>query len=128
MKILLTSVLVSNQDEALQFYTGVLGFVKKREIPMGQHKFLTVVSKEMQDGTELLLEPMEFEPARVYQKALFDAGIPSNVFHVTDLDQEYERLVRLGVVFSKKPTQMGPVKITVLNDTCGNYIQLVQVM
>jgi predicted enzyme related to lactoylglutathione lyase len=127
MKIRLTSVMVDNQDKALAFYTTVLGFVKKREIPMGEHKWLTVVSKEEQDGVELLLEPMGFAPAKTYQKALFDAGIPIAVFNVDDVQQEYDRLLKLGVVFSMKPTKMGPVTIVVLQDTCGNHIQLVQV-
>jgi predicted enzyme related to lactoylglutathione lyase len=128
MKIKLTSVMVDNQDKALKFYTDVLGFVKKRDIPMGEHKWLTVVSKEEQDGVELLLEPMGFAPAKIYQKALFDAGIPLTAFHVEDVEKEYERLTKLGVTFSMKPTQMGPTKLVVLNDTCGNYIQLVQII
>ncbi len=128
MKIRITSVMVDNQEKALKFYTEVLGFVKKTEIPMGEHKWLTVVSKEEQDGVELLLEPMGFEPAKVFQKALFEAGIPLTAFNVDNLDQEYEQLLKLGVVFSTPPTQMGPVKLAVLNDTCGNNIQLVQVL
>lgn len=128
MKIRVTSVMVDNQDKALKFYTEVLGFVKKTEVPLGEHKWLTVVSKEEQDGVELLLEPMGFEPAKVYQKALFEAGIPLTAFNVDDLDKEYERLLKLGVVFSTPPTQMGTVKLAVLNDTCGNNIQLVQIL
>jgi predicted enzyme related to lactoylglutathione lyase len=128
MKIKLTSVMVDDQEKALKFYTGVLGFVKKREIPMGEHKWLTVVSDEERDGIELLLEPMGFAPAKTYQQALFAAGIPSTVFNVDDIEKEYERLTSLGVLFSKKPTPMGPVKLAVFNDTCGNNIQLVQVL
>lgn len=128
MKIRVTSVMVDNQEKALKFYTEVLGFVKKTEIPLGEHKWLTVVSKEEQDGVELLLEPMGFEPAKVFQKALFEAGIPLTAFNVDNLDKEYERLLKLGVVFSMPPTQMGTVKLAVLNDTCGNNIQLVQVL
>ncbi|MEW6195567.1 MAG: VOC family protein [Bacteroidota bacterium] len=128
MKIRVTSVMVDNQDKALKFYTEVLGFVKKTEVPLGEHKWLTVVSKEEQDGVELLLEPMGFEPAKVYQKALFEAGIPLTAFNVDDLDKEYKRLLKLGVVFSTPPTQMGTVKLAVLNDTCGNNIQLVQIL
>lgn len=120
--------MVDDQEKALKFYTEVLGFVKKTEVPMGAHKWLTVVSKEEQDGVELLLEPMGFAPAKVYQKALFEAGIPLTAFNVDDIDKEYDRLKNLGVVFSLQPTQMGPVKIAVLNDTCGNNIQLVQVL
>jgi predicted enzyme related to lactoylglutathione lyase len=127
MKIKLSSILVDDQDKALKFYTEVLGFVKKTEIPMGEHRWLTVVSKEEQDGVELVLEPMGFAPAKVYQKALFDAGIPLTAFHVDDIQKEYERLEKLGVAFSMKPTKMGPVTLAVLDDTCGNNIQLVQV-
>jgi predicted enzyme related to lactoylglutathione lyase len=127
MKIKLTSVVVDDQDKALKFYTEVLGFVKKTEIPMGEHKWLTVVSKEEQDGVELLLEPMGFAPAKVYQKALFDAGIPLTAFHVDDIQKEYERLEKLGVTFSMKPTKMGPATLAVFDDTCGNNIQIVQV-
>lgn len=127
MKIKLASVMVSNQDKALQFYTEVLGFVKKTEIPMGEHKWLTVVSAEERDGVELVLEPMGFPPARVFQKELFEAGIPWTAFHVDDIQKEYERLEKLGVVFSIKPTKMGPVTLAVFDDTCGNNIQIVQV-
>lgn len=128
MRIRVTSVMVDNQDKALKFYTEVLGFIKKTEVPLGEHKWLTVVSKEEPDGVELLLEPMGFEPAKVYQKALFEAGIPLTAFYVDDLDKEYDRLLKLGVVFSTSPTQMGTVKLAVLNDTCGNNIQLVQIL
>lgn len=124
MKIRITNVLVDDQDKALKFYTGILGFVKKTEVPLGEHKWLTVVSKEEQDGVELLLEPMGFAPARVYQKALYEAGIPYTMFHVDDIQKEYERLVNLGVKFSLKPTKSGPVTIAVFDDTCGNNIQI----
>jgi catechol 2,3-dioxygenase-like lactoylglutathione lyase family enzyme len=127
MKIKLTSVMVDNQDKAQKFYTEILGFVLKRDIPMGEHKWLTVVSKEEQDGVELLLEPMGFEPAKSFQKALFEAGIPLTAFHVDDVYKEHERLEGLGVVFNMKPTKMGPATIAVFNDTCGNNIQIVQV-
>ena len=127
MRIKLTSLLVTDQDKALKFYTDILGFVKKTEIPMGEHKWLTVVSKEEQDGVELVLEPLGFEPARVYQKALFDAGIPLTSFMVTDVQAEYERLKGLGVVFSMPPTKMGAVQLAVFDDTCGNNIQGAQV-
>jgi predicted enzyme related to lactoylglutathione lyase len=128
MRIKLTSVMVDDQGKALKFYTEVLGFVKKKEIPMGEHKWLTVVSNEEQEGIELLLEPMGFEPAKTYQKALFEAGIPLTAFNVDDIEKEYEKLTGSGVVFSMKPTSMGPEKIAVFNDTCGNNIQLVQVL
>ena len=127
MKIKVTSVMVDDQEKALKFYTEKLGFVKKTEVPMGEHKWLTVVSGEEPDGVELLLEPMGFAPAKVFQKALKDAGIPLTMFNVTDIQREYERLEKSGVKFSMKPTQMGPATIAVLDDTCGNNIQLVQV-
>ena len=128
MKIKLTSVLVDNQEKALKFYTEVLGFIKKTEIPMGKHKWLTVVSKEEQDGVELVLEPISFDPAKVFQKELFKAGIPLTAFNVDNLDKEYERLADLGVTFSMKPTEMGATKLAVFDDTCGNNIQIFQVL
>ena len=127
MKIRLTSVPVRDQDKALRFYTEILGFIKKTEVPMGEHKWLTVVSKEEPDGVELLLEPMGFAPAAVYQKALFEAGIPYTAFNVDNIEEEYQRLEKKGVVISMKPTPMGPVTIAVFDDTCGNNIQMVQV-
>lgn len=119
--------MVDDQAKALQFYTGILGFVKKRDIPMGEHRWLTVVSPEEQDGTELLLEPMGFPPALVFQKALYEAGIPLAAFKVEDVGADYQRLKEVGVVFSMPPTQMGPTTIAVLDDTCGNNIQIFQV-
>lgn len=127
MKIKVTSVMVDNQDKALEFYTDILGFIKKRDIPLGEHKWLTVVSKEEQDGVELLLEPMGFPPAVVFQKALFEAGIPAIMFNVSNIQEEYERLQKAGVVFSIAPTRMGPSTIAVFKDTCGNNVQIVQV-
>jgi predicted enzyme related to lactoylglutathione lyase len=127
MKIKLTSVIVSNQDKALKFYTEVLGFVKKTEVPLGDHKWLTVVSAEERDGVELVLEPIAFPPAKVYQQALFEAGIPLTAFNVADIEKEYERLKKLGVKFSMSPTKMGPVILAVFDDTCGNNIQIIQV-
>jgi predicted enzyme related to lactoylglutathione lyase len=128
MKIKLTSVLVNDQEKALKFYTEVLGFIKKTEVPLGKHKWLTVVSKEDQDGVELVLEPISFEPAKIYQKELFNAGIPLTAFNVDNVDEEYERLVNLGVLFSMKPTEMGPTKLAVFSDTCGNNIQIFQLL
>jgi catechol 2,3-dioxygenase-like lactoylglutathione lyase family enzyme len=128
MKIAVTSVLVDNQDKALKFYTDVLGFVKKRDIPLGEARWLTVVSKEEQDGVELLLELTSFTPAKTYQKELFKAGIPFTAFNVADIDREYQRLIDLEVSFSMKPTQMGPTKLAVFDDTCGNNIQIFQVL
>jgi len=127
MKIRLTSVLVDDQDKALKFYTEILGFVKKREIPMGEYRWLTIVSKEEPDGVEVVLEPMGFAPAKVYQRALHDAGIPLTAFNVDNIQSEYERLEKLGVKFSMGPTQMGPATLAVFDDTCGNNIQLIQV-
>ena len=126
LKIIVTSITVSDQEKALAFYTNILGFIKKTEIPMGQYKWLTVVSPEAPDSVELLLEPLAFAPAQVYQKALFDAGIPCTIFGVANVQAEYDRLLALGVVFKTKPTAMGPVTIAVLEDTCGNLVQMVQ--
>ena len=128
MKIKLTTVMVKDQEKALKFYTEVLGFIKKREIPMGEYKWLTVVSREEPNGVELVLEPMAFEPAKIYQKALLEAGIPAAAFWVEDIESEFERLTSLGVMFSMRPTQMGPTKLAVFNDTCGNNIQIFQVL
>ncbi len=126
MKIKLTSLLVDDQDKALKFYTEILGFVKKTEVPMGEYKWLTVVSAEEQSGVELVLEPMAFAPARDYQKALKAAGIPYTSFAVDDVAKETERLQSLGVVFSILPTKMGAVTLAVFDDTCGNNIQIAQ--
>ena len=126
MKIIVSAVMVDDQAKALAFYTGKLGFQKKNDIPLGEYRWLTVVSPEAADGTELLLEPMGFAPARVYQKALFDAGIPATMFGVADAQREYERLRSLGVTFRQPPTPAGPVTIAVFEDTCGNLIQIVQ--
>jgi len=126
MQIKLTSVMVDDQDRALKFYTEILGFIKKMEIPAGDHKWLTVVSPEGPNDIELLLEPLGFPPAKTYQKALFEAGIPATSFFVADIQQESGRMKNLGVTFTVDPTPMGPVTIAVFNDTCGNLIQLVQ--
>ena len=109
MKIVLTSVMVDDQERVLRFYTGIPGFVKKTEIPMGEFKWLTVVPPEGTAAVELLLEPMGFPPAKVYQKALFDAGIPLTSFGIDDVRKEFERLQTRGGVFRLEPTQMGPV-------------------
>jgi predicted enzyme related to lactoylglutathione lyase len=126
MKIQLTSVMVGDQAHALEFYTEVLGFVKKTDIQAGEYRWLTVVSPEGPRDIELVLEPNANPAAKVYQKALFDSGIPLTMFFVDDIRKEYERLEQLGVVFSMKPTPAGPVTIAVFDDTCGNLIQLVQ--
>lgn len=128
IKIYVTSVPVQNQDKALKFYTEKLGFIKKTEVPVGEYRWLTVVSPQEQNGVELLLEPMAFEPAQQYQKALKDAGIPWTSFMVDDLKKEYKRLRELGVQFSMEPKEVGPTMIAVLDDTCGNNIQLAQML
>ncbi len=129
MKVTLISIPVRDQEKALQFYTEKLGFIKKKDTPLGGgNRWITLVSAEWQDGPELLLEPApnHFEPSKVFQDALMEAGIPYTQFDVTDVQEEYDRLTKLGVEFSMKPTEMGVVKVAVLNDTCGNNIQLVQ--
>ena len=128
MKIKVTSVLVDDQVNALTFYTEILGFQKKRDIPLGDASWLTVVSKEEPDGVELLLEPTKFGPSKIYQKALFDAGIPITVFSVDDITEEHLRLIELGVKFSMQPTQMGTALLAVFDDTCGNKIQIAQTL
>ncbi len=127
MKIRLTSVIVDDQDKALKFYTEVLGFVKKNDIPAGEYRWLTVISGEEQDGVELSLEPVAFPPAKIFQKALFDAGIPYTAFNVNNIEEEYERLKKLGVAFSMEPTNEGEATFAVFDDTCGNNIQIAQV-
>ena len=124
MKIALTSVLVNDQVEALRFYTEVLGFEKKTDVPLGEHRWLTVVSPEDPDGVELVLEPDEHPAARPFKQALVADGIPFTSFAVTDVHAEAERLRSLGVVFSQEPVQMGSVTTAVLDDTCGNLIQI----
>lgn len=126
IKINVTSVPVDDQNKALDFYTRVLGFIKKTDVPVGEYKWLTVVSPSEQSGVELLLEPMAFEPAKVYQKSLKEAGIPWTSFAVDDLEKEHQRLSSLGVEFSITPREAGTVMIAVLDDTCGNHIQLMQ--
>ena len=126
MRITLTGVFVSDQDEALRFYTETLGFVKKHDVPVGEFKWLTVVSPDDPDGTELLLEPNENPVAQEYQKGLFDQGIPAASFSVTDIRAEYEKLKSLGVTFTMEPTELPNVTIAVFDDTCGNLIQIMQ--
>lgn len=124
IRINLTSVLVHDQDEALRFYTDVLGFQKKTEIPMGEHRWLTVVSPADPDGPELVLEPDEHPAARPYKEALVEDGIPFTSFAVDDVRAEYERLRDAGVRFTQEPLEMAGVTTAVLDDTCGNLIQL----
>ncbi len=127
MRIVVTSVLVDDQEKALRFYTDVLGFEKKNDVPMGEHRWLTVVSTEQPDGVELVLEPDEHPAAQAFKQGLVADGIPYNSFAVADVRAEYERLVGLGVRFTQPPTQMGPVTTAVLDDTCGNLLQIMAV-
>jgi len=126
MKFKLFSVYVDDQDKALQFYTEVLGFVKKIDMPVGEFKYVTVVSPEGPDDIELLLEPNDNPAARTYQEALFQAGIPPTTFAVEDIQHKYERMTKLGVVFRTKPTKMAWGTDAVFEDTCGNLIGLHQ--
>ena len=126
IRIELTSVLVDDQDKALKFYTDVLGFVKKADRPVGEFKWLTVVSPDGQGDVELLLEPNANSAALTFQKALFDQGIPLTAFAVDDVQREYERMKALGVSFRSEPTKLDDTTFTVFDDTCGNLIQLYQ--
>ncbi len=126
MKIVVTSVLVDDQEKALRFYTDVLGFVKKTEIPLGDARWLTVVSPQDPDGTELLLEPDAHPAAGRFKEALVADGIPFTSFAVDDVPAEFRRLQALGVRFTQEPLEMGPVTTAVFDDTCGNLIQIAQ--
>jgi catechol 2,3-dioxygenase-like lactoylglutathione lyase family enzyme len=126
MRIYVTSVFVDDQRKALDFYTNVLGFQKKRDIPLGDASWLTVVSPEQPDGTELLLEPSGHPAVKPYKTALVGDGIPATSFAVDDVRAEFDRLRSNGVRFTQEPTEMGPVTTAVFDDTCGNLIQIVQ--
>jgi len=126
MQIKFVSITVEDQESALQFYTSVLGFEKMADIPMGEYRWLTVTSPDGIEGVELVLEPLGFPPARAYQKALFEAGIPATAFITKDIASEVERLKARGVKFRGEPQDMGPIKVVVFEDTCGNLINLVQ--
>jgi catechol 2,3-dioxygenase-like lactoylglutathione lyase family enzyme len=126
MKITLTSVLVDDQAKALRFYTDVLGFAKKTDVPLGEHRWLTVASPDSPDGPELVLEPDEHPAARPFKDALVRDGIPFTSFAVDDVHAEFARLTARGVRFTQQPTSMGPVTTAVLDDTCGNLIQIAQ--
>ena len=126
MKILHDNVFVDDQEKALIFYTDVLGFVKKEDIPVGDFRWLAVVSPDDQEGTELLLEPNDNPAAAQYQKAIFEQGIPATMFGVDDLQKEYERLKALGVHFVVEPTDYGSYSLASFDDTCGNVIQIIQ--
>ena len=126
MKIIVTSIFVQNQDKALEFYSETLGFVKKHDVPAGEFRWITLVSPDNQDGTELVLEPNDNQAAKDYQKRLFEQGIPVTMFGVEDVRKEYDRLLKHGVKFTMEPTKMGDVTIAVFDDTCGNLIQIIQ--
>lgn len=131
MRVTVISIPVLDQEKALQFYTNILGFIKKKDTPLGGgNRWITLVSKDAQDGPELLLEPapLHFEPSKVFQDALMDAGIPWTQFDVDSVDDEYKRLIDLGVEFSIPPATMGTVKYAVFNDTVGNNIQIVETL
>lgn len=128
MKINLTSIPVDSQERALAFYTEKLGFVKKEDIPMGEHRWLTVSSPQGAEGVELLLEPLGFAPAKEYYNSLYKADIPAGQFESDDLDGEVEKMKKLGVVFRGEPQEMDDVKYITFEDTCGNLICLTQKM
>lgn len=126
LNIIVNSIFVQDQEKALAFYTEKLGFVKKQDVPVGKHRWLTLVSSDDLEGTELLLEPDEHPAAKDYQRKIFAEGIPATMFGVADLEKEYSRLLEKGVEFTLKPTKAGEVTIAVFNDTCGNLIQIIQ--
>lgn len=125
IRIGVTSIFVDDQDKALAFYTDVLGFAPKDRVPLGEHSWLTVVSAADPDGTQLSLEPDDHPAAKAYKTALSADGIPVMAFHVDDVEAEHRRLTARGVVFTQAPLAMGPVVTAVLDDTCGNLVQLV---
>jgi catechol 2,3-dioxygenase-like lactoylglutathione lyase family enzyme len=127
VRINLASIFVDDQEKALRFYTEVLGFVKKTEVPLGEHRWLTVVSPEDPDGVELVLEPDGHPAVRPFKEALVADGIPFTSFAVADVQAEFDRLKGLGVTFTQEPTAMGPVTTAVLDDTCGNLVQIAAV-
>jgi predicted enzyme related to lactoylglutathione lyase len=126
MDIIATSLFVDDQDKALKFYSETLGFVKKHDIPMGEFRWITLVSPGNENGTELVLEPNNHPAAKEYQQKIFAEGIPATMFGVSDIQREFDRLKKLGVTFSIEPTKMGEVTIAVFDDTCGNFIQIAQ--
>jgi catechol 2,3-dioxygenase-like lactoylglutathione lyase family enzyme len=126
MQVKFISVMVEDQEKALAFYTSVLGFEKMADIPMGEYRWLTVISPDGIAGVELVLEPMAFPPARIYQKALFDAGMPLTAMTTSDIKADFARLNALGVKFRGEPQTSGPILTVLFEDTCGNLINLVQ--
>jgi catechol 2,3-dioxygenase-like lactoylglutathione lyase family enzyme len=126
VQIRYASITVDDQERALRFYTDVLGFTKVADVPLGEHRWLTVASPDGPEGVELVLEPLAFPPAREYQKALFEAGIPATAFVTSDIHGDVERLTAAGVAFRGEPVDAGTVTVVAFEDTCGNLIQLVQ--
>ena len=126
MEVIATSLFVDDQDKALAFYTDMLGFVKKHDEPVGEYRWIALVSPDNQEGTELLLEPNNHPASREYQEKIYSEGIPATMFGVADIRGEFERLKEKGVRFSMEPTPAGEMTIAVLDDTCGNLIQLIE--
>jgi predicted enzyme related to lactoylglutathione lyase len=126
MKIIHTKIFVNDQDKALKFYTETLGFVEKSDVTNGEYRWLTVVSSDDQDGTELILEKNNNPAAKTYQKAIFEQSTPATMFGITDIQAEYERLKSKGVRFTMEPTDIGPAIIAIFDDSCGNLIQISQ--
>jgi catechol 2,3-dioxygenase-like lactoylglutathione lyase family enzyme len=126
MRIKLTSIMVDDQDKALSFYTDVLGFKKKSDFPVGQYRWITVISPEGPDDLELALEPNANPAGKAFQDAMFSQGIPITAFEVSDIDGEFARLTAKGVAFTQKPAAAGAVSVAVFADTCGNLVQLYQ--
>ena len=126
MRIKLTSIMVDNQEKAVKFYTDVLGFKKKHDIPVGEYRWITVTSPEGPDDLELALEPNTNPAGKMFQEAMFSQGIPLAAFEVADLAGEFSRLTAKGVAFTRQPAEAGPVMLAVFADTCGNLIQLYQ--
>jgi len=126
MRIVLTNILVDDQEKALRFYRDVLGFKLKADIPMGAHRWLTLVSPEDQNGVQLVLEPDQHPAAKPFKAALVADGIPCTSFAVEDVHKEHGRLTKLGVTFTQPPIAMGPLTTAVFDDTCGNLVQIAQ--
>lgn len=126
MKVIFTSVFVKDQEKALAFYTEKLGFIKKHDIPLGKFKWLTVVSPEDPEGVEVLLEPNDNPVAETYQKAIYEQGIHAASFSVENIETEFKKLKELNVKFLMEPTKMGEITVAVFDDTCGNFIQIMQ--
>ncbi len=126
MQLKFVSVMVRDQEAALHFYTNVLGFEKMADLPMGEYRWLTVTSPDGIAGVELVLEPLGFPPARDYQQAMFEAGIPALALITRDIQTDYDRLTKLGVKFRGEPQNMGAITAVIFEDTCGNLVNLVQ--